>query len=48
MLPGKEKQPEEIPADARRMLSLLEAEMPMKKACGIVADYFGIKKECTL
>ncbi|ATC93331.1 16S rRNA (cytidine(1402)-2'-O)-methyltransferase [Pseudoalteromonas tunicata] len=44
MLPGKEKQPEEIPADARRMLSLLEAEMPMKKACGIVADYFGIKK----
>lgn len=44
MLPGKAKQQDEIPADARRMLGLLEEAMPMKKACGIVADYFGIKK----
>ncbi|RJE76874.1 16S rRNA (cytidine(1402)-2'-O)-methyltransferase [Pseudoalteromonas sp. MSK9-3] len=44
MLPGKPKQQEEIPADAKRMLSLLEPEMPLKKACGVVADYFGLKK----
>ena len=44
MLPGKAKQQDEIPADARRMLGLLEEHMPMKKACGIVADYFDIKK----
>ncbi|OHU90750.1 MULTISPECIES: 16S rRNA (cytidine(1402)-2'-O)-methyltransferase [Pseudoalteromonas] len=44
MLPGKPKQQEEIPADAKRMLTLLEPEMPLKKACGVVADYFGLKK----
>ncbi|BBN80327.1 ribosomal RNA small subunit methyltransferase I [Pseudoalteromonas sp. A25] len=44
MLPGKPKQQAEIPADAKRMLSLLESEMPLKKACGIVADYFDLKK----
>ena len=44
MLPGKAKKQEEIPADARKMLSLLEPEMPLKKACGIVAEYFGLKK----
>ncbi|NOU51850.1 16S rRNA (cytidine(1402)-2'-O)-methyltransferase [Pseudoalteromonas sp. JBTF-M23] len=44
MLPGKPKQQEEIPADAKRMLSLLESEMPLKKACGVVADYFNLKK----
>ncbi len=44
MLPGKAKQQEEIPADARKMLSLLESEMPLKKACGVVAEYFGLKK----
>tara|TARA_Y100000588_G_scaffold374488_1_gene449578 strand:+ start:1687 stop:2547 length:861 start_codon:yes stop_codon:yes gene_type:complete len=44
MLPGKAKQQEEIPADARKMLSLLEPEMPLKKACGVVAEYFGLKK----
>jgi 16S rRNA (cytidine1402-2'-O)-methyltransferase len=26
------------------MLALLEKEMPMKKACGVVAEYFGMKK----
>ena len=44
MLPGKAKQQEEIPADARKMLSLLEPEMQLKKACGVVAEYFGLKK----
>jgi 16S rRNA (cytidine1402-2'-O)-methyltransferase len=44
MLPGKPKQQEEIPADAKRLLSLLEHEMPLKKACGVVADYFDLKK----
>lgn len=44
MLPGKPKQQDEIPADARKMLSLLESEMPLKKACGVVAEYFGQKK----
>ena len=44
MLPGKAKQQDEIPADARKMLSLLEPEMPLKKACGVVAEYFGLKK----
>ena len=44
MLPGKPKQQEEIPADAQRMLGLLEAHMPLKKACGVVADYFDLKK----
>ena len=44
MLPGKTKRQDEIPADARKMLSLLEPEMPLKKACGVVAEYFGLKK----
>ncbi|WP_462174706.1 16S rRNA (cytidine(1402)-2'-O)-methyltransferase [Pseudoalteromonas gelatinilytica] len=44
MLPGKAKQSDDIPEDARRMLGLLEAEMPLKKACGVVAEYFGLKK----
>ena len=32
------------PPEARTMLALLENEMQMKKACGVVADYFGMKK----
>ena len=44
MLPGKAKQSDDIPEDARRMLGLLEAEMPLKKACGVVAEYFGLRK----
>lgn len=44
MLPGVPKQVDDIPPEARKMLTLLENEMPMKKACGIVADYFGMKK----
>lgn len=44
MLPGDPKQVDDIPPEARKMLALLENEMPMKKACGIVADYFGMKK----
>ncbi|MFC3033035.1 16S rRNA (cytidine(1402)-2'-O)-methyltransferase [Pseudoalteromonas fenneropenaei] len=44
MLPGKPAQTEEIPAEAKRMLELLAPEMPLKKACGVVADYFGLKK----
>ena len=44
MLPGKTKRQDEIPADARKMLRLLEPEMPLKKACGVVAEYFGLKK----
>ncbi len=44
MLPGKPAQQDEIPDEAKRMLALLEPEMPLKKACGIVADYFGLKK----
>ncbi|WP_462164622.1 16S rRNA (cytidine(1402)-2'-O)-methyltransferase [Pseudoalteromonas xiamenensis] len=44
MLPGKPAQQDEIPDEAKRMLTLLEPEMPLKKACGIVADYFGLKK----
>jgi 16S rRNA (cytidine1402-2'-O)-methyltransferase len=44
MLPGKPKQQDEIPAEAKHLLSLLEPELPLKKACGVVADYFGLKK----
>lgn len=44
MLPGKPAQQDDIPDEAKRMLALLEPEMPLKKACGIVADYFGLKK----
>jgi 16S rRNA (cytidine1402-2'-O)-methyltransferase len=44
MLPGKAKVVDDIPPEARKMLALLENEMPMKKACGVVADYFGMKK----
>jgi 16S rRNA (cytidine1402-2'-O)-methyltransferase len=44
MLPGKPVQQDDIPDEAKRMLALLEPEMPLKKACGIVADYFGLKK----
>ncbi|CCQ10359.1 rRNA small subunit methyltransferase I [Pseudoalteromonas luteoviolacea B = ATCC 29581] len=44
MLPGKPAQQDDIPDEAKRMLALLEPEMPLKKACGIVAEYFGLKK----
>ena len=44
MLPGKPKVVDDIPPEARKMLALLEKEMPMKKACGVVAEYFGMKK----
>ncbi|CAH9064916.1 Ribosomal RNA small subunit methyltransferase I [Pseudoalteromonas holothuriae] len=44
MLPGKAKQQQEIPAEAKRMLALLEPQMPLKKACGVVAEYFDLKK----
>jgi 16S rRNA (cytidine1402-2'-O)-methyltransferase len=44
MLPGKPKLVDDVSPEARKMLALLESEMPMKKACGIVADYFGMKK----
>jgi 16S rRNA (cytidine1402-2'-O)-methyltransferase len=44
MLPGKPKIVDDIPPEARKMLALLKKEMPMKKACGVVAEYFGMKK----
>lgn len=44
MLPGKAKQETEIDPEAMRLLSILKDEMPLKKACGVVADYFGLKK----
>lgn len=44
MLPGKSRQQEAIPSEAKRMLALLEPEMPLKKACGVVAEFFGLKK----
>ncbi len=44
MLPGKITDADALDPDVVRMLDLLKSEMPLKKACGIVADYFGLKK----
>ncbi|SFC54623.1 16S rRNA (cytidine(1402)-2'-O)-methyltransferase [Pseudoalteromonas denitrificans] len=44
MLPGKEVDKQEFNPDAMRMIDLLKNEMPLKKACGVVADYFDLKK----
>lgn len=44
MLPGKVVDKQEFSVEAMRMLELIKAEMPLKKACGIVAAYFDLKK----
>lgn len=44
MLPGKEVDKQAFSPEVMRMLDLLKEEMPLKKACGVVAAYFDIKK----
>ncbi|KZN58165.1 16S rRNA methyltransferase [Pseudoalteromonas luteoviolacea CPMOR-1] len=44
ILPGKGKETAAITPEAQKLISLLEAEMPLKKACGVAAEYFGLKK----
>ncbi len=44
MLPGKPDQSSEINPEALRLIELLKADMPLKKACGVAAEYFGLKK----
>lgn len=44
MLPGKQASKSEISPEAIKLIELLQSEMPLKKACGIAADYFGLKK----
>ncbi|AIY64030.1 16S rRNA (cytidine(1402)-2'-O)-methyltransferase [Pseudoalteromonas piratica] len=44
MLPGKQASKNEISPEAIKLIELLQSEMPLKKACGIAADYFGLKK----
>ncbi|ALU43989.1 16S rRNA (cytidine(1402)-2'-O)-methyltransferase [Pseudoalteromonas rubra] len=44
MLPGKIQVSSEMSPEAKQLIGLLEGEMPLKKACGIAAEYFGLKK----
>lgn len=44
MLPGKVVNKQEFGPEVMRMLDLIKAEMPLKKACGVVAAYFDLKK----
>lgn len=44
MIPGKQAQESEISPEALKLIDLLKADMPVKKACGIAAEYFGLKK----
>ena len=44
MLPGKVVDKQEFGPEVMRMLDLIKAEMPLKKACGVVAAYFDLKK----
>lgn len=44
MLPGKTGNKTDISPEAIKLIQLLQAEMPLKKACGVAADYFGLKK----
>ncbi|MBU2967866.1 16S rRNA (cytidine(1402)-2'-O)-methyltransferase [Pseudoalteromonas sp. C2R02] len=44
MLPGKVVDKQEFGPEVMRMLELIKAEMPLKKACGVVATYFDLKK----
>ena len=44
MLPGKQVSKSEVSPEAIKLIELLQGEMPLKKACGIAADYFNLKK----
>ncbi|MFY8273923.1 16S rRNA (cytidine(1402)-2'-O)-methyltransferase [Pseudoalteromonas sp. SSDWG2] len=44
MLPGQPDQSSDINPEALKLIELLKADMPLKKACGIAAEYFGLKK----
>lgn len=44
MLPGKTSVKSDVSPEAIKLIQLLQAEMPLKKACGVAADYFGLKK----
>ena len=44
MLPGKVANKEAISPEAVRLIQLLQDQMPLKKACGVAAEYFGLKK----
>lgn len=44
MLPGKQVSKSGVSPEAIKLIELLQSEMPLKKACGIAADYFNLKK----
>ena len=44
MLPGKQVDKSSVSPEAIRLIQLLQDEIPLKKACGVAADYFGLKK----
>jgi len=44
MLAGAQSNAREIDSDAQRLMTLLMAHLPLKKAAAIVADYSGLKK----
>ncbi len=44
MLPGKQADKNAISPEAIKLIQLLQAEMPLKKACGIAAGYLDLKK----
>jgi 16S rRNA (cytidine1402-2'-O)-methyltransferase len=44
MLPGKTSVNADVSPEVVKLIQRLQAEMPLKKACGVAADYFGLKK----
>ncbi|WP_440054926.1 16S rRNA (cytidine(1402)-2'-O)-methyltransferase [Pseudoalteromonas sp. T1lg65] len=44
MLPAEQRDEQALTPEAKKLINLLESEMPLKKACGVAADYLGLKK----
>ncbi|NSY35369.1 16S rRNA (cytidine(1402)-2'-O)-methyltransferase [Pseudoalteromonas piscicida] len=44
MLPGEQRDEQALTPEAKKLIELLEPEMPLKKACGVAAEYLGLKK----
>ncbi len=44
MLPAEVKADDELSPEVSKLIAILAKEMPLKKACGVAAEYFGLKK----
>ncbi len=44
MLPAAVIDKQALSPEASKLIGLLEADMPLKKACGVAAEFFGLKK----